>query len=383
MNQILKCNLTDEIFLKVPIQIYANEKFFTPSLLLEKETLNVEKNKWLKNCIHSSWVIKQDDTLLGRIAAAYNPDTKIGRIGFFDCNNYSSAVILHNNAIEFLRSYGAQIVEGPVNLGNKMFFWGCLSSCKRKILPGMNFHFPLIKKVFYENGYIEYYKSYVFYRSASFGLEDWVFKIAKRVKEQYPNLHTLTFQSKYEEKLVEDFVKVYNLAWQHFPDFTPMSINEVRDEFEKIKIFFDPNIPIFIYDSEKPVSFAIIIKNFTELLEDYYQKKGILKYLFASKLLFNRITQNIKTRTLLGIAVGTIPEYRSKGVETLIFEQLHENIYKTQSYEGLYFLWIGSFNPMFVRLLQNLGCEITHEYIVFRKSLKDDVKVQPHPVFSW
>jgi len=377
--RIEECSPDDSRFFELPAKLYREDKNYVSFAIEEKKVVSLE-NPWLKGGHLKAFLCIDGGEVVGRISLAMRPHDKIARIGFLNSKELKYSVALIEHAEGEAHKWGASIVEGPVNFGSRERFWGCLVRADSLIPFAQNYHRKHESEAFLLRNFIEYYKGYVFYRSACFGVPEWALQLETQIRERYPLIHLREYDVSQKQKYIDDFVFIYNNAWKHFPEFEPITKDAVINVFNDIEDFIEPQTTYFIYDGEKPVGVCVIIKNIGEIFYEMTHSRGVLRKLIGTaSLIFRLKTGSFKFKTLLGIVIGVIPEYRNKGIEVLFITQLHRRVYLTQKYTGLYFNWIGSFNPRFVKMLQRLGCVISHEYVIYRKGIVDGVIFEPHP----
>ncbi|MEQ8520914.1 MAG: hypothetical protein RIC15_02045, partial [Vicingaceae bacterium] len=119
-------------FLLLPLEMYKGDpNFIRP---LDKDVLNIFNPKRNKNCKednHIRHLLKNDDgRIIGRVAAFINPRVikngeKEGGLGFFECiDNQDAANMLFNACRDWLGEKGMELMDGPINLGERERWWG-------------------------------------------------------------------------------------------------------------------------------------------------------------------------------------------------------------------------------------------------------------------
>jgi GNAT superfamily N-acetyltransferase len=75
-----------------------------------------------------------------------------------------------------------------------------------------------------------------------------------------------------------------------------------------------------------------------------------------------------RLRTLRVIALGVIPEYQKRGIESLLMEQAFRNGFE-RGYERAEMSWILEDNVLMNRAMQRLGGGVIKRYRIFEKTL--------------
>ena len=150
-------NSTAREFLEVAVIIYKNDpNFIRP---LDKDVNDVfdrKKNKAFRvgECVR--WLLKDDDILIGRIAAFVNKkyknkgdDQPTGGIGFFECiNNQEAADMLFDVAKSWLMQRGMEAMDGPINFGERDRWWGLVTEGFKPPIYLMNYNAALLSNTF-------------------------------------------------------------------------------------------------------------------------------------------------------------------------------------------------------------------------------------------
>ncbi len=154
-------------FHQLPFSIYKDDKNWIPHLKQDIEKLfDKNKNPLLKKGKARRWLLRANGKFIGRIAAFINPKYnkqftfETGGLGFFECiDNFEAAKLLFDTAVNWLTSEGIQVVDGPINFGEKNMFWGLLvENFTDPNSYGMNYNPPYYQALFEQYGFQMYYK---------------------------------------------------------------------------------------------------------------------------------------------------------------------------------------------------------------------------------
>ena len=167
--QILPVNdqHTHRLFMKVPLVIYKNDiNWIQPLDKDVEEVFDEKKNKAFRFGKIQRWILKNEEgELIGRIAAFISKKYKnkddegpAGGFGFFECvNNQEAADLLFNNAKHWLLNEGMQMMDGPINFGERDKWWGLVTEGFKEPLYGMNYNPPYYKTLFENYGFKVFY----------------------------------------------------------------------------------------------------------------------------------------------------------------------------------------------------------------------------------
>lgn len=315
------------------------------------------------------WVLYDDHgTPVGRIAAFYSrklmgkENDGIGGIGFFECiNDSAAAALLFRTAESWLQQQEIKGVDAPINFGERDKFWGLLVEGFKNPSYQENYNPPYYQALFEENGYVKLIEQSTseLHRS-SFNKERFG-RLAQRVL-QNPKYHFEHYRRKNKEKYADDFVEIYNQAWQHHEGFTPLNSKRVLEILQSLNPILEEDIIIFAYADGKPAGIYVNV----------IHVNGILKHLDGrlnlwGKLKFFWYRNFSKIDRIRGTVFGIIPQYHNTGLETGMIWRLYETVEKRKDMEVTELAWIGDFNQKMHSMLHSLGAVKTKVHYTYRK----------------
>lgn len=359
-------------FHKVPELIYASDSNYIPHLKQDIDKIfDPKKNKLLrqKNGKAARWIFYNDaNQLIGRIAAFINPQIAFtekqptGGVGFFESiNNQETANFIFDTAKEWLTEQGIEAMDGPINLGERNQFWGCLT--KNFTDPnsyGMNYNLPYYPELFENYGFQTYFEQYLYKRPVLMPVQEIFIRKNKNLREKH-GIRVANFVNKSLEKAAQDFLTVYNAAWGGYADYKPMKLEVAQKIMNSLKPIIDKKILIFAYHGETPIGFFI---NIPELNEIFKYVNGNLNWLGKLKFLYHKWKGTPKT--MVGVVFGVSREWHGKGVEGAMIDWAGTNVTKNTNYKEIVMTWIGDFNPKMLRVCRNLGATRYREMKTYR-----------------
>lgn len=122
-------------FLELPVRLYKGNPWWIRPL--DNDIRNVfdpAKNPCFQNGECIRWILKDEaGQCVGRVAAFINRKTchldkySVGQMGFFECiDDRQAAFCLFDKCREWLEGKGMEAMEGPVNFGERIEWWGLL-----------------------------------------------------------------------------------------------------------------------------------------------------------------------------------------------------------------------------------------------------------------
>lgn len=380
----VKNNKTRKQFLDFPVKLYQNDKNWIQPLNQDIEKVfDLEKNKLFKRGGKAiRWILLNgNDEIIGRIAAFVNPKYEgkaaVGGIGFFECiNDQKAANYLFNQAKKWLQENGMETMDGPINFGERDQWWGLLIEGFYEPLYNMNYNFPYYIDLFENYGFKTYFNQECFSVAINQQLQpklhDRHQNIAKdpNFKAEYLKLNNL-------DKYVADFVSIYNKAWASHGGGKDISLSQGKLIFKTMKPVIDPKIVWFVYYKNEPVAFWLNLPDLNQYFKHLNGKFDIfhkLKFLWHKK--FN------KSKRIIGIAFGVVPEWQGKGVDNYMMIEGQKVMNGELSYTDYEMQWIGDFNPKMINVAKSLGANLSRKLRTYRYHFDTSKPVELHKIIK-
>jgi|LGOV01.1.fsa_nt_gb hypothetical protein len=354
--------------------IYKNHCNRVANLDLDiKNIFDRDKNPYFNNGDAKRWIIvSSSGNVLGRVAAFYTEkrmkvdDQPTGGLGFFECvDDFKVSSLLFNTAINWLKSNGLEAVDGPINFGENINYWGLLYEGYEQQSYGMQYHPEYYKKHFKEFGFKKYYKQYTF-RMQPDDFPKRLLRIGEWVsKKQRFTAKNLDWDN--VEEFSKDIAVAFNDIWSSYKkDHTPVSNKDILIMLEDAKLILDPKLVWVIYNNNKPIAFAIMMPDVNQLIK---HTNGKFNYYNIIKLLFYKYIGAI-TR-VRSIVIGVSPKFQKFGVEAFLFYNIGK-VFDKSKYKELEFSWIGDFNTKMLNVIKAIGpkrssTHVTYRYLFDRK----------------
>lgn len=336
------------------------------------QVFDPNKNAFFKHGECNRWILqnKQGKTV-GRVAAfidnnileVYGQPT--GGIGFFECiDDKQAAFQLFDVCKDWLAARGMQAMDGPVNFGPRLQWWGLHVSGDHRPVYGMFYHHRYYQVFFEEYGFQIFFKQFN-YRTVleKATLNRIVLLKAKRVYRD-KKFHTEFYDKARTEKFIKDFVTVYNNTWVgEIPGVDEMTIEEVTETFEAMKPLLEEKYIIFAYYENKPVGFFIMIPDANEILQC---ANGTFSLEAKLRFLWYKYFQ--RNKSVIGQIFGVDKKFQGRGVEAIMIEKFSQVIFTgKERFRYLEFNWIGDFNPRMQHMMEeHLNAKVYKTYHTYR-----------------
>jgi hypothetical protein len=162
-----------------------------------------------------------------------------------------------------------------------------------------------------------------------------------------------------DEMLV--FREVYNEAWEKNWGFIPLTDEEIFYLGERLKQIAVPELTLIAEDKGRPVGFLGMVPDFNVVLKKMNGKINpfsVLKALYYAK----------KIRDLRILLLGIKKQYRSKGVDALLFREGFKGV-RSGGYRRVEFSWILEDNIPMQLIIDMVGGRLYKKYRIYERSL--------------
>lgn len=383
MMQIIEVNnpKTEKQFLEVPLSIYQNDKNWIRPLDQDiKAVFDPDKNKILQEGgLLKRWIVKQNQTIVGRIAAFVNPKYKekqpTGGIGFFESvDNQEVADLLFDTAKNWLQQQNMKAMDGPINLGERDQWWGLLVEGFYPPLYHMNYNPPYYRKLFENYGFQNYFNQECFTLPFDAEMSDRLKFLHQRIKR------TGKYKAEYLkksniDKYVMDFVSIYNDAWATHGGGKQLTKQEGYNIFKEMKPVIDEKLVWFVYHENQPIAFWV---NLPDL--NYYFKRLNGKFGLWQKLKFLYMLKFVNNPKAVGIVFGVTQAFQGRGIEAFMIMEGRETIRKDLNYIQYEMQWIGDFNPKMIKIAHELGATVNRKLTTYRYMIDKNIPFERHRI---
>ena len=318
-------------FIECHYDLYEGNQYDAPNLYSDElNTLSKDKNAAFDFCEAEYFLALKEGKVVGRVAAIINnkanekwdkKDVRFGWIDFIDDIEVSKALL---KAVEdYGRETGMTSVVGPLGFTDMdpegMLTWGFDQLGTMATIYNYDYYPKHMEKL----GGWEKDNDYVEYRlDVPETAPEKYTKIAEMVEKRY-NLHArkLTKKEIFEGGYGKKLFDLINVTYSHLYGFSELSERQI-DQY--VKMYFplaDLDLITVVEDGNKDnqlVGLAITIPSLTRALQKCH--RGRL-FPFGWWHLLRAIKFH-KTEVVDLLLIGVLPEYRSKGANSLVFADL-------------------------------------------------------------
>jgi GNAT superfamily N-acetyltransferase len=375
-------------FLNVVDQLYKHDNQWVRPLDNEIENVfNPLKNNRFNTGNACRWLlIDSSNHVCGRIGAFYDKFTSAsqhqptGGIGFFECiNDQDGANLLFNQAIDWLKQHGLKAADGPVNFGNRDYFWGCLKEGFHQPIFNMPYNPPYYNDLFLRFGFKNFFNQYTYHLKLDPKLLNPILKLKAERLKRNPEFSFTNYNLKSGDRIANEFSEVFNKAWARFPGVEPIQPKQAKHLLAKLKPLVDERLIILAYYRKQPIGFFIMIPDINQIIGDF---NGRLNFLNKLRLMYALKIQK-KCQRVVGLIFGVIPEFQGKGIEAGLIMKFADNAQvRNFPYTDLEMNWIGDFNPIMMKLVELIGGKIYKTHVTYRYLFDPNQKFERAPIVN-
>jgi len=350
--------------------IYRNDDTWVCPMDKEIESIfDARKNVYFRHGEAARWILRgESNKLIGRVAAfidhrsSEQQEQPTGGMGFFECiDNREAAFMLFDTARDWLAERGMEAMDGPVNFGETDKYWGLLVEGFTHPAYEIAYNHTYYRELFESYGFRTYYKMEGFHFDVKKDLPERFLKIADWI-ERKPDYSFRHFEWKKEDRQVQDFVEVYNAAWESFKNnFEPLKVEYVKKTLKKARAILEEEFIWLAYFKDRPVGIYLMYPDVNMIFRHLNGKlnlPAIIKFLYLKR-------KKTMTRAR-GVLMGVIPEFQGRGVEAGIILNVARSMRKKPHYTELEFSWVGDFNPKMRKIFISVGSIPAKHYITYR-----------------
>lgn len=310
-------------FLAMVEPLYAGDPNFIMPLWFERmQFLDPSKNKALSALEMKAMLAYRGDRCVGRIVAhvdraynAYHQVDDAGWFGFFECiDDRTVAHALLAEACAWLKGKGAREIIGPMNFSTNHQCGLLVKNFDRPAVIEMTYNPPYYEDLITSFGFGKAKDLYAWMIDVTQGTANpkvaRIERLAKQVKRR-TGVKLRHANMKEFDKEVERLFTIYNQAWQKNWGFVPVEQAEFKQIAADMKQIVVDDLVLFVEVDGKAVGFSVTLPDVNQVMP----RDGRLLPFGWWKLLTGM--KSITEARL--VALGVAPEYRRRGLETLLF----------------------------------------------------------------
>ena len=364
----VKTRVLKRRFINLPRELYRHDPLWVPPLWAEERKTYDVRNPVLARSDFALFLARESNEPLGRILAYadhhFNKylQSEIGFFGAFECvEDPSVAGALLARAEEWLRARGMAAVRGPINPVSEQ--WGLLLEGYDRRPVFMAPYNPPWYNGFMENsGYRKAMDLFAYEGNAREGyrIPERFIRFRETLLRKQPSFGIRRLDFSRLDREAEHIWRISNLSYQGNWGYAPLDRGELLIMFKKLKPVADRDAILFVEDDGTPVGYCLGFPDLNVIL------KRIGGRLFPFG--FIRLLTGVKKITDFRLwALAMLPEYRSLGLDVLLYMSLFEHLGPRGV--RLEANWVLENNRRMWNALEKLNLLRTKTYRIYEKQL--------------
>ncbi len=370
--QIIQVDSASDLkrFIRFPYQFYKNDTVWVPPLRSEiSGQFNKKRNPTLEHIDYKLFLLTEGKRIIGKIAAFVDTlaletwKEPIGLFGYYDCiNDKEASGILLNTAMAWLKDRGMKFMRGP---------WSFVSQEWGLVIEGFT-PSPTVMAPYNPEYYIDHLTSFglekvkdllVYYISVKEGytIPERIMTLTDDVRKRY-NINIRKLNMKQYDEEVLRVIELSNVSLVDNWGFTSVTREEAEAIASDLKQIIHPKGVLFAEDEKgRPVGFAITIPDINSLIKNLNGR--ILPFGWI-KLLFG--IPGLKKYRMF--AIGVIPQYQRKGIDSLLYRAICESLYSPEAYMEINYVLED--NAPMNNAIRKLNAKSLRRYRIYQKEIE-------------
>ncbi|MFH1446565.1 MAG: hypothetical protein ABIG43_04030 [Chloroflexota bacterium] len=317
-------------FINLPYRLYKTDPMWVAPLRSEQwSQFDAEKNPMLDHCDYKLFILEDGGKIVGRVSAFTDRlalehwGQPIGMFGSFECiQDPAAAKLLLGAARTWLQSKGMQAMRGPWSFASQE--WGLVvEGFEPESVIMAPYNPPYYNELLTSFGLSKVMDliAYLADAKAGYRLPERYLTLTDHIQKRYG----VTVRPVNMQNLEEDVVTLMRLGNESVSDnwgFYPVTDDEARALAHDLKQIVNPEALLIAEDAQgEPIGFALSLPDINTVIKGLNGRLfpfGWLKVLVG----LPRITQYRMW------ALGVIPEYHGKAIDTLLYRATHEALAK-------------------------------------------------------
>jgi GNAT superfamily N-acetyltransferase len=356
-----------EAFIALPYSLHREDFCWTPMLRRDVRTLlDPARNPFFEHAEGRLFLARAGGRVVGRIAALHDRlhiethADRAGFFGYFECvDDSAAAAALFDAAAAWLKGRGLSTLRGPlspsINDEAGLLVDGFETPSVLMMPHNPRYYVGLVEGAGFSKA-----KDLLAFQNTHTSLPARLVEATAVVGRRYGiTTRGIDMSNFWEEVAI--IKELFNAAWERNWGFVPLTDREIDHLAKQLKPLVVPELVVFAERGGRPIGFAAGIPDFNVALRANRSGRlfpGILRVLWASRRI-DRI------RVLL---LGTLPEWRNKGVDALLYRRIWEDGY-ARGYRWAEAGWILEDNHAMINGLLRMGFEVYKTYRVYERPI--------------
>ncbi len=323
-------------FIQFYYDLYRDSEYAVPYLYMdEMDTLRKDKNPSFECCEAAYYMAFKDGKMVGRVAAIINHranenwNRKCVRFGWFDfVDDIEVSEALLKTVEEWGLAKGMNEITGPLGFTDMDREGMLIEGFEEQSTMYVNYNYPYYKEHMErmagfakDNDYMEYKVRVPDEPPYKYG------KLADMISQRYNlKVHKFTRKELIEGGMGRKVFEIVNETYSHLYNYSHMSDKQIDGYVNNYIKIADLNLVSSVFDENtgEMVAIGVTFPSFTKALQ--HTRDGRMLPMGWWELL--KVLKWHKTDTVDLLLIGVLPEYRKKGANSLIFNDLIKQFVK-------------------------------------------------------
>ena len=313
-------------FLDFQLKLYKGNKFWCPPMRMdEMDTLSRVKNPAFDFCEAEYWIVIRENEVVGRIAGIINHKSnerwneKLVRFGWIDfIDDVSVSKTLIDTVTEWGRTKGMKGIHGPLGFSDMDNEGMLIKGFDELATLASIYNYPYYNTHMEKLGFTKAVDWVQYEFTIPPTIPDKVDRLSLLVQEKY---HLRLFKAKKAKDLLPYAPKMFetlNKAFSELYGYTELTAKQVSMYIKAYFGYVRPEFVSFVLDEKDDVvGFGISLPSLTKAL----QKCNGKLFPFGFWYLLRAMQKNDTIDMYLN---GVRPDYHSKGVNALYYNEMHK-----------------------------------------------------------
>jgi GNAT superfamily N-acetyltransferase len=358
-----------EQFIRLPWKLYDRHGPWVPPLLSEvRELLDSEKNPFFQHASAALFLATRDGNLAGRIAAVHNQThldihhDGVGFFGFFESiDDQEVAAALLQAAAGWLSGRGLSTMRGPISPSMNDEIGLLLDDFSGTPVMMMPYNPPYYRTLLEGAGCVKVKDLYAYLATRYHRPSDRQERLGDVMRARH-GIEIRNIDLADLDREAPIIKSLYNEAWHDLWGYVPLTDDEVDALVRKLVQFADERMILVAEVQGKPAGFALAIPDVNQVLRHLNGQLFPLGWIKA--LWYKRRMTGLRL-----LAVGVTEEYRRKGVEGILVQELFRRGIGL-GYHYMEVSWVLEDNALANNLLNNLRFPRYRTYGLFERALQ-------------
>jgi GNAT superfamily N-acetyltransferase len=355
-------------FIKYPFERYKGDPHWVPPLLLsEKQKFDPKKNPFYEHARVELFLAERGGEIVGRVAAIDDDnhnethDDNLIFFGFFEARDAEAAEVLLAHVEEWGRAVGRDAVRGPVNPSMNDGAGFQIDAFDTDPYVMMPYNPPEYPRYTEAIGYRKVKDLYAWLFERDWEVGEKIGRLSARVRRRYDDLVVRPPDMKNFDAELARVKQLYNEAWEQNWGFVRYTDAEFDHLARELRLVLDPDLALFVEMEGRTAGMAICLPDMNQVLKR--MRGRLLPFGVVALLSRKKIIDRLRLAIL-----GLRTEYRNKGLETLLIDELYRTAI-AKGYQSCECSWVLEDNRAMNRGIEAGGARLYKTYRIYEKEL--------------